>query len=126
MTLGTQLIGDLYECSAELLNDVGRVEEILLGAARIVNATILSTSFHSFTPQGVSGVVVIAESHLAIHTWPEHGYAAVDVFTCGNLDYKRALDFIKASFEAGKCDLHKVYRGSSSRLEVCYAGTGVG
>ena len=126
MTLGTQLIGDLYECSAELLNDVGRVEEILLGAARIVNATILSTSFHSFTPQGVSGVVVIAESHLAIHTWPEHGYAAVDVFTCGNLDYKRALDFIKASFETGKCDLHKVYRGSSSRLEVCYADTGVG
>ena len=124
--LGTHIIAELFNCNAFNINNLKKVEEVLMAAAELSKATIIQPFFHKFSPYGISGVIVIAESHITIHTWPEYGYAAVDVFTCGNLDYKRALDFIKASFETGKCDLHKVYRGSSSRLEVCYADTGVG
>ena len=66
-----------------MLNDEARIRDILIEGVRRSKATIVTDSFHSFSPHGVSGVVVIAESHVAIHTWPEYGYAAVDIFTCG-------------------------------------------
>jgi len=74
---------ELSGCCPDLLNSVKEVESILLGAAIDGGATVISSHFHPFSPQGLSGVIVIAESHITIHTWPEHGYAAVDVFTCG-------------------------------------------
>lgn len=74
---------ELSGCCPELLNSTQRVESLLLGAAMDAGATVVSSHFHPFVPQGLSGVIVIAESHITIHTWPEHGYAAVDVFTCG-------------------------------------------
>lgn len=82
--LGVQWTADLYGCDAALLDDEARIGEFVLEAARVAQATIISAQFHKFAPQGVSGVVVIAESHIAIHTWPELGYAALDVFTCGD------------------------------------------
>ncbi|MFN2128771.1 MAG: adenosylmethionine decarboxylase [Anaerolineales bacterium] len=75
---------ELKDCDRERLNDLDFLQSAMLTAAEDCGATVLGTSFHPFQPQGVSGVVVIAESHLAIHTWPEYGYAAVDVFTCGD------------------------------------------
>lgn len=81
--LGQQLLADLYECDVAALNDEALIREAMLEAARRCGATIVAERFHRFSPHGISGVVVIAESHLAIHTWPEHGYAAVDLFTCG-------------------------------------------
>jgi S-adenosylmethionine decarboxylase len=75
---------ELKGCDKEVLNDVGFLREALLAAAGGARATVLGESFHQFNPQGVSGVVIIAESHLCIHTWPEYGYAAADIFTCGN------------------------------------------
>jgi S-adenosylmethionine decarboxylase len=75
---------ELKGCDKEVLNDVGFLREALLAAAGEARATVLAESFHQFNPQGVSGVVMIAESHLVIHTWPEYGYAAADIFTCGN------------------------------------------
>jgi S-adenosylmethionine decarboxylase proenzyme len=75
---------ELKGCDKEVLNDVGFLREALLAAAGGAGATVLGESFHQFSPQGVSGVVIIAESHLCIHTWPEYGYAAADIFTCGN------------------------------------------
>jgi S-adenosylmethionine decarboxylase len=75
---------ELKGCDKEVLNDVGFLREVLLAAAGEARATVLGESFHQFNPQGVSGVVIIAESHLVIHTWPEYGYAAADIFTCGN------------------------------------------
>jgi S-adenosylmethionine decarboxylase len=81
--LGKHLLLELKDCDRELLNDLDRLKALLTEAAEECGAEVLGDSFHHFTPQGVSGVVVIAESHLFIHTWPEHGYAAVDVFTCG-------------------------------------------
>lgn len=82
-TLGTQTLVDLFGCDQSRLDDPDAIREIMLEAARRAGATIISNSFHRFSPHGVSGVVILAESHFAIHTWPEHGYAALDLFTCG-------------------------------------------
>jgi S-adenosylmethionine decarboxylase proenzyme len=82
--LGRHLLLELKGCDKEVLNDTGFLREVLLAAAGESGATVLGESFHHFNPQGVSGVVIIAESHLCIHTWPEYGYAAADIFTCGN------------------------------------------
>ena len=82
--LGTQVVLDLYECETGHLDDIVWVKKTLVEAARAAGATVVETVFHKFAPCGISGVVVIAESHLAIHIWPEHRYAAIDVFTCGD------------------------------------------
>ncbi len=82
--LGKHLLLELKGCNKEVLNDIGFLREALLAAAGEAGATVLGESFHQFSPQGVSGVVIIAESHLCIHTWPEYGYAAADIFTCGS------------------------------------------
>jgi S-adenosylmethionine decarboxylase len=71
------------ECNMAVLDDLEYLENALVSAAKEAGATVLDKSFHQFAPQGVSGVVLIAESHLSLHTWPEHAYAAVDIFTCG-------------------------------------------
>lgn len=81
--LGRQLLLELKDCDPEVLNDLEFLKSSLCEAAVQIGATVIGDSFHRFSPQGVSGVVIIAESHLFIHTWPEYGYAAVDVFTCG-------------------------------------------
>ena len=81
--LGKHLLVELNDCKHAPLNDLEFIREIMLLAARASGATVLGESFHQFAPQGVSGVIIIAESHLTIHTWPEHGYAAADIFTCG-------------------------------------------
>ena len=83
--LGTHLLVELKDCNPDILNDIKEVQDALVMAARKAKATIVETSFHEFSPFGISGMVVIAESHLSIHTWPEYGYAAVDIFTCGDL-----------------------------------------
>ena len=82
--LGKHLLLELKGCDKEALNDIGFLREALLAAAVGAGATVLGESFHQFEPQGVSGVVIIAESHLCIHTWPEYGYAAADILTCGS------------------------------------------
>jgi S-adenosylmethionine decarboxylase len=81
--LGRHILVELYDCDKEALNDLELIRDVMVKAAIDCGAVVLGESFHRFSPQGVSGVVVIAESHLSIHTWPEFGYAAVDVFTCG-------------------------------------------
>jgi len=81
--LGRHLLVELHDCDKEALNDLGLIRDVMVKAAIDCGAVVLGESFHRFSPQGVSGVVIIAESHLSIHTWPEYGYAAVDIFTCG-------------------------------------------
>lgn len=83
-TLGKHTLIDYYDCDPQILSDPVQIREILLTAIRRCGLTIVLETFHHFAPHGVSGVVVIAESHATIHTWPEHGYAAVDLFTCGS------------------------------------------
>ena len=82
--LGTHVLLELRDCDPELLDDLSYIRQELLRAASAVDAHVVGESFHQFTPQGVTGILSIAESHISIHTWPEHGYAAADVFTCGD------------------------------------------
>jgi S-adenosylmethionine decarboxylase len=82
-SLGKHIMLELYDCDKRQLDNHGRVKKIMEEAARSAKATVVTSEFHQFNPFGVSGAVIIAESHLTIHTWPEYGYAAVDVFTCG-------------------------------------------
>ncbi len=83
--LGVHILIELEDCNRKLLDDLKKIEAVMLEAARKAKTTIIESRFHRFSPFGISGVVVIAESHLTIHTWPEHGYAAVDIFTCGEV-----------------------------------------
>ena len=102
--LGKHLIVELYGCSSSKINDLNHVEKVMVEAALAAKATIIEKKFHKFAPHGISGVLVIAESHFAIHTWPEYGYCAVDIFTCGDLtDNPAALEILKAGF---KCKYH--------------------
>jgi len=83
--LGKHLLLELKDCDAGLLNDMDYLREALNAVAILIGATVIKDSFYQFSPQGISGVVIIAESHISIHTWPEFCYAAVDVFTCGEV-----------------------------------------
>ena len=82
--LGTHIVCELSGCDSEALTDVDAVHTMMIQAARAARATIMESAFHRFEPQGVSGTVILAESHLSIHTWPEKGYAAMDFYTCGD------------------------------------------
>jgi S-adenosylmethionine decarboxylase len=125
--LGRHLLIELYSCDRGRLDDLDGVEEALKEAARRAGATIVETVFHRFQPHGVSGVVVIAESHLAIHTWPEYGYAAVDFFTCGaDIDYWPARDFLKHIFGAEACEVKELLRGGRRGGDGCPKPSGSG
>ncbi len=100
--LGRHILVELYDCDAHILNNAELIESDMREAATKAGATVISSTFHHFNPHGVSGVVVIAESHLAIHTWPEYGYAALDLFTCGDeCNPWEAFKFLKEAF--GSC-----------------------
>lgn len=110
--LGRQILVEYYDCNSDIINDVAQIESILLEATRRSQASIISHNFHKFSPHGVSGTVVIAESHVAIHTWPEYGYAAVDIFTCGEtIDPWIIQEFIKESFQSGNVSSMEMKRG---------------
>jgi len=108
--VGHHLLLEFSGCEAGMLNDVDRLERCLVDSCRAAGATVVKSAFHAFSPIGASGVVVIAESHVTVHTWPEHGYAALDIFTCGELAIARGI-------EAG---LHERMQPSTSeRREFC-------
>ncbi|ACS89911.1 MULTISPECIES: adenosylmethionine decarboxylase [Thermococcus] len=110
--IGMHVVLDLYECDPQILDDIERIEEILTEAAEVANATVIDKRFHKFSPQGVSGVVVVSESHIAIHTWPEHGYAAVDVYTCGDHTMPlKASEYIIRELKCKRPTLVKLDRG---------------
>ena len=110
--LGKHLLLELKGCDKEVLNDLSFLKGILLAAAGEAGATVLGESFHKFNPQGVSGVVIIAESHLFIHTWPEYGYAAVDIFTCGDsVQPERAVEILIRKLGAKNHSILEMSRG---------------
>ena len=110
--LGKHLLLELKDCDKEVLNDVGFLKGTLLAAASECGATVLGESFHQFSPQGVSGVVVIAESHLFIHTWPEYGYVAADIFTCGNsVQPEKAAEILIRKLGAKNHSIVEIQRG---------------
>jgi S-adenosylmethionine decarboxylase proenzyme len=110
-TEGKHIIMDASGCKPELLNDLDYLKKLLKEAAEKANATVLNVAFHHFTPQGVSGVVVISESHLSIHTWPEFGYAALDFYTCGGINPEAACEYVAETLGAEHVQTTMVARG---------------
>jgi spermidine synthase len=114
--LGNHILVEFMGCDPHIMNDVSSIERDMVGAAQKAGATVINSTFHHFSPYGVSGVVVIQESHLAIHTWPEYGYAAVDLFTCGEMDAWISFDFLKECFGAKNYSALEMKRGSVNLL----------
>ncbi len=110
--LGKHVIAELYECDREIINNQELIEDIMLEAVDLSGATIVKPAFHKFSPHGVSGMVVVSESHFSIHTWPEYGYCAVDIFTCGNLiDNHKALTHLKHRLGSKSISVVEMKRG---------------
>ena len=111
-TLARHLLAEMYFCDIEKLDDAGYLEHELVAAARECGATVIDSRFHKFSPQGVSGVVIIAESHFSIHTWPEYAYAALDFFTCGErVDPRKALERVAGNLDAKQGMVFECKRG---------------
>ena len=107
---GTHLIVDLW--GAERLDDLAHVEAALRDAVTAARATLLHIHLHHFTPnQGISGVAVLAESHISIHTWPENGYAALDVFMCGSAEPQATIEVLREAFKPERLAVEEILRG---------------
>ncbi len=116
--LGTHLLVELRECNAKILSNLKEVQTALINAAKIADATIVEVAFHEFNPFGISGMVIIAESHLIIHTWPEYKYAAVDIFTCGNtIKPEKAVSYLIEKFQSRNPSVVELKRGISPTNE---------
>jgi len=110
--LGKHLIIELNGCDPATISYTDSVESVLLQAAKLAKANIVTYHFHSFKPYGVSGMIIISESHFSIHTWPEYGYAAVDIFTCSEtVNEQAAIDYMSASFKAKNVRVSELERG---------------
>ena len=117
--LGRHILCEVHGCDPKVLDDRKAIEQIMVEAALGAGAEVREVAFHKFSPQGVSGVVVISESHLTIHTWPELGYAALDVFTCGDsVDPWKACNYITKGFRAGHMSATEVKRGLFTSNEM--------
>ena len=100
-------------CEEAKIDDSDFVRKIFLEAAKLGNATVVNECFHEFSPYGITGVLVIAESHISIHTWPENKYAAVDIFSCGNkVDSNKIIDYLKDKLKCKNFSLISINRGS--------------
>ena len=116
--LGRHLLVEFYNCNPQELDNVAGIEKHMNDAAIACGATIVQSSFHRFEPWGVSGVVVISESHLAIHTWPEYGYASVDLYTCGDeVDPMAAYEHLRVMLEAKETEMQFLKRGNLSLIK---------
>lgn len=115
--LGKHILVEFYDCDEEILNSVDKIELYMNEAAVAAKATIVQSVFHMFNPYGVSGAVIIMESHITIHTWPEYGYAAVDLFTCGDtIDPWTAFEYLKKKLNSNKYETTEVARGILEKI----------
>ena len=119
IALGRHLLLELKDCDPDLLDDLEFLKSSLSETAVQIGATVIGDSFHRFSPQGVSGVVIISESHLFIHTWPEYGYAAVDVFTCGEtVDPTLAVKPLVEKLGSKSSSVMELKRGLLENIEL--------
>jgi len=115
--VGTHLLADLHGVDADLLQDGVALESLLRRAAEVAGARVLSSYFHGFgAGAGVTGVVLLAESHISIHTWPESGLAAADIFMCGSVDPGRALAVLIDGLAPARQNVQTVTRGFAERM----------
>jgi S-adenosylmethionine decarboxylase proenzyme len=116
--MGRHLLIEMYECDPDILNDVAAIEKAMLCAARCCGTTIIHHFFHRFSVQGVSGIIVIAESHMSVHTWPELGYAAIDLFTCSRKTLPDAcLDSLRNALGCARVSQQIIIRGEALAVE---------
>lgn len=112
MEMGRHFIFELFGCDRPILDDLRKIESALVTGAAEAGATVVGKVFHKFAPQGVTGVVIISESHISIHTWPEAGYAAVDIFTCSErTDPMKAFVAISALLKPTTTSVVEIKRG---------------
>lgn len=120
-TLGEHYIVEGSGCDPEVIGSIERVQEVLNKAAEVANVHVWATSFHRFPPNGVSGVVVISESHISVHTWPEFGYVALDIYTCGEESRpEEAVKYALQAFGARNVHITEITRGLDDGDRVFY------
>ena len=117
-TSGRHLVVDYWGCEAAVLADLAGIEATMRAAADAAGAHVVGSVFHRFSPTGVSGVLVIAESHLSIHTWPDEGYAACDFYTCGDCRPMRAHEVLVAALGSTRSEVVQMERGGRMRKTV--------
>ena len=112
MYLANHQIIELYECDIGVLENSEYVKNTFCEAVKRSKATVVAEKYHNFNPYGLTGVAVITESHISIHTWPEHRYVAVDVFSCDNkINHKEILKYLKVNFFSSKTKTKSIKRG---------------
>ncbi|HEY9808768.1 MAG TPA: adenosylmethionine decarboxylase [Halomicronema sp.] len=109
--MGTHLVVDAWQSPGDLLNDPERIRRALIDAISAGGATLIDLCVHQFSPHGVTATATLAESHIAIHTWPEYGYFAADLFFCGAGEPKLAMQVLKTALQAGKVTMRETPRG---------------
>jgi S-adenosylmethionine decarboxylase len=109
--VGVHLVVDAWKCPPELLDDPEKIRQTLINAVQIGRATLIDLCVHQFSPHGITATATLAESHIAIHTWPEYGYFAADLFFCGDGDPHLAMDYITSTLQAGEVRMKKMNRG---------------
>lgn len=109
--VGTHIVVDAWQSPAELLNDPERIRRALMEAIAAGEATLIDICVHQFSPHGVTATVTLAESHIAIHTWPEHGYFAADLFFCGRGKPEEAMKILRSALQAKEYKSQQIERG---------------
>jgi S-adenosylmethionine decarboxylase len=111
-TKGLHYIVEASGCAPQILEDVNKLKEILMNAAKVGKMDVRTVHFYKFSPRGVSGLVIVSASHISIHTWPEHGYAAIDVYICGQgSNPEEAIQHILQSIKAKHAHITEIERG---------------
>ena len=116
-TLGRHILVEYYNCDSEILKDPAFIESQMKQAALEAKATIVESVFHHFNPWGVSGAVIVEESHLTIHTWPEYGFASADFFTCGDIDPWKSFEFLENVLKAEFSESVEIPRGLTAKIQ---------
>jgi len=117
--LGHHVTLDLYDCDTVSINDTAFVKATLLEVTNLLKLTVVNATIHAFSPIGVSGVVIIEESHIAIHTWPEHAYVAIDFFTYEKtLELDKGISFIVDKFQATHYTKKSINRGDLTQINT--------
>lgn len=116
--VGTHLVVDAWQAPEDLLNDPEGIRRALIDAISAGEATLIDMCVHQFSPHGVTATVTLAESHIAIHTWPEHGYFAADLFFCGRGQPKKAMEVLQTALQAKQARMREIPRGFDKTLET--------
>ena len=117
--LGRHLILEMWDCSSDTVNNIKDIKKILAKTAKVINATVIDIMCHHFSPYGVTGVAILAESHISIHTWPEHKYVAADIFLCGNaISPQVAASYLIQAFQAKESSIAEFKRGDVMTRQI--------